>query len=39
MKSFKAYLTESEKTYQFRIKLAHEADSDKLNAIESALEK
>ena len=39
MKSFKTYLMESEKTYTFRIKLANEADSDRLNAIESALEK
>lgn len=39
MKSLKSYLIESEQTYKFRIKMAHECDSEKMDALETALEK
>ena len=39
MKSFTSYLMESEKTYSFRIKIAGEVDNDRIDALETALEK
>ena len=39
MKSLKTYLTEAEKTYNFRIKVAEKCDSETLDALETALEK
>ena len=39
MKSFRSYLTESEKTYSFRIKIAGDVDSNRVDALETALEK
>lgn len=39
MKSFKSYLIENEQTYKFRIKLAHECSDEKMDALETALEK
>lgn len=37
MKTFVKYLTESQKTYEFRIKLANVDPSEKMDAIENAL--
>ena len=39
MKSFKSYLMESEKTYSFRIKIAGDVDNERVDALETALEK
>ena len=39
MKSFKTYLMESEKTYSFRLKIAHDLDDKIMDSIETALEK
>lgn len=39
MKSFKSYLIESEQTYKFRIKMAEKCDDERMNALETALEK
>jgi hypothetical protein len=39
MKSLKLYLTESEQTYNFRLKLANEFDDETMNKIETLLDK
>jgi len=39
MKSFRSYLIESEQTYKFRIKMAHECSDERMEALETALEK
>jgi len=39
MKSFAEYLTESEKTYQFRVKLACPVESDQMDRFEHKLER
>ena len=39
MKSLKSYLIESEQTYKFRIKMAHECSDERMEALETALEK
>ena len=39
MKTFKQYLTESEQTYSYKIKIAGGCDADKLKEIENAMGK
>ena len=39
MKSFKSYLVENEHTYKFRLKIAEMLDDERMDALESALEK
>ena len=39
MKSFKSYLVENEQTYKFRLKIAEMLDDERMDALESALEK
>lgn len=39
MKTFAEYLAESKQTFQYRIKIAGELDSDKVNALEKKLDK
>ena len=39
MKSFRSYLVESEQTYKFRIKMAEKCDDEKMDALETALQK
>ena len=37
MKNFLTYLTESQKTYEFRIRIANSDPTEKMDALESAL--
>ena len=39
MKSFKSYLVENEHTYKFRLIIAEMLDDERMDALESALEK